>query len=616
MKMKKLLLAAALIVATITGSVAQTVISGNITTNTNLTNNNVYLLSGWVYVKAPATLTIQAGTIIKGEKTSQGTLIIERGAKLIAQGTAGQPIVFTSDQAPGARNYGDWGGIIVCGKASVNLPGGEGVIEGGTGATFGGGANPDDADNSGTLKYVRIEFPGIPFQPNQEINGLTMGGVGSATTIENIQISYSGDDSYEWFGGTVNAKRLIAFRGWDDDFDTDNGFKGKLQYGVSLRDPAIADQSGSNSFESDNDATGTAATPQTHPVFSNFSIFGPKVDAGTTINSNFKRGAHLRRNTATNIFNSMISGFPIGLLIDATTTETNATNGTLKFQNNVIAGCANPMDTIASSTWDIGAWFNTTGFNNTVLANNTDLMVADGYNLADPDFLPQTSSPLLNGASFADAQLQNSFFESTSFRGAFGAEDWTACWTNWDPQNTIYTSGLPDFNAIADFSITHDSLQITFTNASQNADSYAWDFGDAGNADTSSLQNPVYTFSADGYYTVTLIAYSACGNDTILQSIGAGALGVEQQSSNISGIDIYPNPFSNSAAISVTLNEKTTLNVSIFNIEGKLVANLFNGKATEGTHNLKFDAQQQTAGLYFARIVTNKSTRTMKLVVR
>ena len=311
-------------------------VSGDITTNTTWTANNKYLLQGFVYVKDGVVLTIEPGTIIKGEKGSKGTLIVERGAQIMAVGTADKPIVFTSNEAAGARDYGDWGGLIICGKAPINLSGGQGTVEGGTNALF-GGTNP--ADNSGKLKYVRIEFCGIAFQTNQEINGLTLGGVGSGTEISYVQVSYSGDDSFEFFGGNVNVKNIVAFRGWDDDFDSDNGFTGKVQFAVSLRDKAIADASGSNGFETDNDANGTTAAPFTKTIFSNVSIFGPMDDAGTVINGDFKRGAHLRRNTQTSIYNSVIAGFPTGLFIDGAATETNAANGDLQFRNNIVAGC-------------------------------------------------------------------------------------------------------------------------------------------------------------------------------------------------------------------------------------------------------------------------------------
>ncbi|MGL5892971.1 MAG: T9SS C-terminal target domain-containing protein, partial [Bacteroidia bacterium] len=182
--MKKFLLTLGLAVTAWISGDAQIIKSGNITVNETWTSNNIYLLSGWVYVKPGVTLTIQPGTIIKGDFVSKGALIIERDGKLIANGTVDQPIVFTSQKAVGQRSYGDWGGLILCGRASVNLPAnaangtsaGEGVIEGGVGSIYGGGTTPNDNDSSGVLRYVRIEYPGVAFQPNSEINGLTMGG--------------------------------------------------------------------------------------------------------------------------------------------------------------------------------------------------------------------------------------------------------------------------------------------------------------------------------------------------------------------------------------------------------------------------------------------------------
>lgn len=336
---------------------AQTItVSGDITSNTTWMANTTYLLSGFVYVTNNAELTIQPGTIIKGDKASKGSLIITRGSKLFADGTASQPIVFTSNEPAGTRTYGDWGGLIICGKAPINDPAGEKVIEGGVDPVKGLYGGTDVNDNSGILRYVRIEFPGIAFMPNNEINGLTLGGVGSGTTIDYIQVSYSGDDSYECFGGTVNMKHLIAYRGLDDDFDTDYGFSGRCQFLAALRDSNVADISGSNGFESDNDATGSLNTPITHPVYSNVTIVGPMINAGTQINSNYKRGAHLRRSTKTSIYNSAIAGYPTGLLIDGANCEANANNDELQFRNNVIAGCTTPLAVASGSTFDISTW--------------------------------------------------------------------------------------------------------------------------------------------------------------------------------------------------------------------------------------------------------------------
>ncbi len=285
------------------------------------------------------------------------------------------------------------------------------------------------------MKYVRIEVCEIAFQHNQEINGLTMGGVGSGTEISHIQISYSGDDSFEFFGGTVNAKNIVAFRGWDDDFDTDNGFIGKIQFAVALRDKDVADQSGSNGFESDNDASGTTASPFTKTIFSNVSIFGPLETGSTVINAQYKRGAHLRRNTRTSIYNSVIAGYPTGLFIDGSMTETNAASTDLQFRNNIIAGCTTPLQ--ASASFDIQAWYDTPSFSNSLLTNSTDIMCGYPFNLTNPSFVPQAGSPLLSGADFSNANLQG-YFTPVTYKGAFGATDWTDGWCNFDPQNTTY----------------------------------------------------------------------------------------------------------------------------------------------------------------------------------
>jgi hypothetical protein len=366
----------------------EVVAAGDITSNTVWTADKVYLLDGWVYVKSGAVLTIEAGTIIRGSKANKGALIIEKDAKIIANGTASEPIVFTSNQDAGSRSYGDWGGVIILGNGQVNKT--DPVIEGGPTSTYGG---TNDADSSGILTYVRIEFPGIAFQPDKEINGLTFGGVGSKTLVDYVQVSFSGDDSYEWFGGAVNAKHLIAFRGWDDDFDTDYGFRGMVQFAVSLKDPSVADAgSGSNSFESDNDGTGTEATPITEPVFSNVSLFGPLSTLTTSVNANHKRAMHLRRNTRLSIFNSVIAGYVTGLLIDGTASQANATNGTLTIQNSVLAGCKDFFAADFDSTF-----FLDPARNNMKLATNNELGIADPFNLDAPDFLPVQTAYLLDG---------------------------------------------------------------------------------------------------------------------------------------------------------------------------------------------------------------------------
>ena len=422
------------------GPCAATVISGNITTNTHWTKDKEYIISGFVYVKNCATLTIDPGTVIKGDKATRGTLIITRCAKLIADGTRNEPIVFTSS-SPTPKS-GDWGGIIILGKATTNgsfngvagVQAIEGDINNASGdGLFGNGDLPVipgtnyDVDNSGVLRYVRIEYPGIVITPGNEINGLTLGGVGSGTILDFIQVSYSNDDSYEWFGGTVNAKHLIAYRGLDDDFDTDNGYSGNVQFAVSLRDPQVSDAAGaSNGFESDNDANSSVATPKTKATFSNVTIVGPAtVDAAQF----FSRGALLRRNTEESLFNTLIVGaWPnAGLRIDGTTTGDNATAGKLEAQNIIIAGAATAVNTNAAG-FDVVAWFNTAAYNNKSFPNSSDAKLADPFNLNNPNFVPQAGSPALGSAAFTSARVNNANFNKVTFVGAFGDVDWTCGW--------------------------------------------------------------------------------------------------------------------------------------------------------------------------------------------
>ena len=429
-----------------------------------------YLLKGWVYIANGAELTIEPGSVIKGDKQTKASLICERGGKLIAKGSDKEPIVFTSEEAAGNRKPGDWGGIILCGKAKNNQT--EMQIEGGPRTKHGG---DDDADNSGILSYVRIEFAGYPFQTDQEINGLTLGSVGSGTQIDHVQISYSNDDSFEWFGGTVNCKYLVTFHGWDDDFDTDNGYSGAVQYGLVVRNAKIADKSQSNGFESDNNASGSDVSPYTNATFSNITIIGPKLQSGVTfenttdfitggqMNPNngsalgkFQSAMQIRRSSRLNIINSVAAGWPIGLIIDGEKGDTpkQAQAGTIRFHNNVFAG----MDIIGSDANKVyddvlydavnqavidetqNSYSNTFFFQealkNKAFDDAAALGLTDASSVGSP-FMPNAQSPLLTLASF-DGE-NNTWFDKVSYVGAFNATDnWLTGWTNFDPQNTQY----------------------------------------------------------------------------------------------------------------------------------------------------------------------------------
>lgn len=424
-------------------------VSGNLLGNVNWSNDTIYMLQGKVYAKSGTILNIAPGTLIKGDKSTPGSaLIIVRGAKINAIGTPEQPIVFTSSETPGNRSSGDWGGLVVAGNARVNVTGGIGTLEGGNLAnpdgevTDGQYGGLNDLDNSGELRYVRIEYAGYAFAPNSELNSLTLAGVGSGTKISYIQCSYGFDDAFEFFGGTVSAHHLVAFRGNDDDFDTDFGYSGKVQFGVCLRDTNFADAvSGAMGFESDNDGSGTGNSPYTSATFSNMTLVGPQHTPTTVINSAFKRGAHIRRNSRQSIFNSIFMGWPTGVKVEGDSCHNSADNGILVMQNNVIAACAQPLDSTTSSTpWGITAWYMATANNNTNYANNSDVMLTDPFTYSAPDFRPATSSPVLAGAAFTHSKLASGF-TTVAYRGAFGTDNWMAGWTNFNPDNSPYTQG-------------------------------------------------------------------------------------------------------------------------------------------------------------------------------
>ena len=427
----------------------------------------VYTLKGWVYIADGSELTIEPGTIIKGDKATKAALIVERGGKLFAQGAADAPIVFTSAQPAGQRRPGDWGGVIICGKAHNNQTSMQ--IEGGPRTKHGG---DNDADNSGVLSYVRIEFAGFPFKADQEINGLTLGSVGSGTKIDHVQVSYSNDDSFEWFGGTVNCKYLVAYKGWDDDFDTDNGFSGKVQFGLSVRDPRIADQSQSNGFESDNCADGAQVTPYTTATFSNITFVGPKtaadfqnsnsyITAGSYFPNNgsglgkFQAAMQIRRSSRLNCVNSVVTDWPIGLIIDGEKGDTpaQAKAGTLRLQNIFIANAdilgSDANKCYEDKEYDYKAkavkadskqsyshtFFETAANNNRYFADKSALMLTDGKGVGVA-FMPQTGSNLFGAQNFSGL---DSWFDQVTYIGAFNANDnWLDGWTNFDPQNAQY----------------------------------------------------------------------------------------------------------------------------------------------------------------------------------
>ncbi len=400
-------------------------ITGSITSQT-WSPSNTYLLSGNVSVASGNTLTILPGTVIRGDKNSKACLIITKGAQINAVGTVTNPIVFTSNEI--SRNPADWGGVVILGNGIINTAcstcptsPNSNFIEGFATqlpeTAYGGNNN---TESSGIMSYCRIEFAGVALSttPNSELNGLTMGGVGSGTQIDHIQVSFGGDDSFEWFGGSVDAKYLISFRGLDDDFDTDYGYSGRVQFGLVVRDKDISDAAGdSNGFESDNSGgTGLNRLPITKAIFSNMTVIGPKRDGTVTlpVGEKFERGIFTRRNTAISIHNSIILGWEKGWHVsgqpafDNYNANTNMDSLGL-VQNTIIASNLFPKF-VADAGGANAAWYNTyagiTNIDTTKSVAQIAFVNAFPTELYDPsDFRLQAASSASTGASFSGPQF-------------------------------------------------------------------------------------------------------------------------------------------------------------------------------------------------------------------
>lgn len=400
-------------------SLGTATLSGVINANRQLSCDTVYVIDGKVYVSNNATLTIPPGTVLKGKKypnpANASALVVTKGAKIDARGTQTCPIIFTSDQAN--PQPGDWGGVVLLGDAPTNKPTTT-IIEGinqpsvpaGVDITYGGA---DATDNSGVMTYCRIEYAGAAIAQDNELNSLTCGGVGRGTTLDFIESYRGNDDAFEFFGGNVNAKHLIAFEPDDDAFDFDFGYTGCIQFAVSVLSNDTSRYSANpNGIESDNDATGSAATPQTNAKISNMTVVGVnRADSATA--KGLLNGALFRRNSSYTVANSIFMGYPTGANLGSVCGY---------FQNNLVhgyttaltapAGCA----TVANNTTYTGA------------NPNTSILLANPFNAAGYDFRPVSGSPALLNYNFTG---NPGCWTSVTYRGAFASgagNNWMFGW--------------------------------------------------------------------------------------------------------------------------------------------------------------------------------------------
>lgn len=316
------------------------VLQGSITSNLTLKSGNSYTLNGELLVKEGATLNIEPGVKIVAQYDDRvDYILIEQGAKINAEGTASDPIVMTSSkEEPGA-----WGGIHICGRAHTNAEGGKGSSEIG-GAVYGG---DNDADDSGILKYVRVEYTGYAFDEEHEANGMTFYGVGNGTVVENCEAYHGSDDGFEFFGGSVNVKNMVVVNCSDDSFDWTEGWNGKGENLV-----AFQESEGTLGYdcdcliEADNNENNYAATPVSHPVLRNLILVG---------NGGSKQGIRLRRGTEVEITSAKVCGKAKALAIESAETENALLNGTSKLESVSISGTLDSKEGIYTNDLFVGA---------------------------------------------------------------------------------------------------------------------------------------------------------------------------------------------------------------------------------------------------------------------
>ena len=364
-----------------------TTLTGNITANATLTSGSSYKLSGGLHVNAGNTLTIEPGvTIVAVDDDAPDYILIEQGAKIDAQGTASNPIVMTSE----LKKSGAWGGIHICGRAHTNA--GEGVLSEIGNAPYGGS---DDSDNSGTLRYIRLEYTGFALDEEHEANGISFYGVGNGTTVEYVQAYKGSDDGFEFFGGSVNVKHMVVTDCTDDSFDWTEGWNGRGQF-------LVAYQSGEEEcdclMECDNNGNNFDATPVAHPILSNLTLVGDN-------SANNTRGIRLRAGTQAEIYNSIITGKAKCITLETEQTEQALLSGTSKLQHIAMSSDLNSENGIYTAEMFAAATGNSTDYVN-ALANDYVGTLSGGVTPDDP------------------------FFTRVDYKGAVSAsDDWTSGWT-------------------------------------------------------------------------------------------------------------------------------------------------------------------------------------------
>ena len=366
-------------------------LQGEYTSDLVLEANQSYTLSGGVHIKSGARLVIPEGvTITAVDDDTPDYILIEQGARIEANGTATNPIVMTSQ----LKEAGAWGGIHICGRAHTNAEGGIGRSEIGN-ATYGGN---DDNDNSGTLRYVRLEYTGFALDEEHEANGISFYGVGNGTTVEYCQAYKGSDDGIEFFGGSVNVRNMVATSCSDDSFDWTEGWNGKAQFLVAYQEnESTLGYDCDCLMECDNNGDNNQATPVAHPVIANVTLIGNDGDA---------QGVRLREGTEVELYNAIITGKALPLTVESAGTENALANGTSVLEYVALGGVLNSNENIYTN----------------------DMFAAAAGNLTDQTF--SFTNDYVGTVDGGKDLSADSFFTQTDYKGAVSASnDWTDGWT-------------------------------------------------------------------------------------------------------------------------------------------------------------------------------------------
>ncbi|PXY42663.1 hypothetical protein DMB65_01160 [Flavobacterium cheongpyeongense] len=376
---------------------ATNIIAGTIDKDTKLTKRNTYQLVGVVYVTNNAVLTIEPGTVIRGDDKTCGTLVITNGAKIIAEGLETDPIIFTSNKETTERRPGDWGGIIIMGKAPISKLGGIATLPFNLDEMVNHYGGQDAEDNSGILKYVRIEFSGRKLSALKELNGLSLAGVGRKTVLNNIQISYSNDDSFECYGGDLNLNNLISYRTTDDDFDFTQGAQINIINSIAIRHPFSSDISGSRCFEVDSydKIENTDMTKKMTKInASNITLVNLEENNQGLV----RESAHIGENTFFNLTNSVVSGFTPFILLNGNIGTDNENLSKVTVKNVIVNNCNGEiMSESSSNNTAIKNWYSNPEFAiETTKIKSSELFLTPNIK-GNPDFRIKLNNTVASG---------------------------------------------------------------------------------------------------------------------------------------------------------------------------------------------------------------------------